>query len=1503
MPTVGQLLIDSALPEDMRGRHLTLDKKGMNDLLAEVARKHPDQYREVSHALSQLGWQAAQETGGYSFGVEHLQKSKAASRLQQGLQRQLQRVADDDTLSDKQRETQIIKLTGALMQPQQTAVYDEALKSGNPLALQVQSGARGSKGALNTLLGSDLLYTDHNGNTIPLPVLRSYSEGLTPAEYIAGSFGARKGVLDVKMGVANAGYFAKRLTQGTHRLVVTDLDKADVTPDIGLPVAADDKDNEGALLARDTGGYKRNTPLTPKIISDLQQRGHANILVRSPVVSHSPGGGVYSRDVGVREHGTLPGRGEYPGITASQSISEPVTQGGLCLAKGTLVLMADQTEKPIESVVPGDRVMGADVKGNAFPVVVVASYRNGLRACYDTFFRWPWSHGKEPLTLRSTLDHKILAITMKSMCKDEVYNNVPRVLPLGTAAKEFKAILPETWRWEFKHHDNAALFAGLILGDGCYTASVNGVYFSCADPSLIDDIKDYLLTLDLQLTKLKYHDGIYYRFKRATGDVISQNKITGRMLAGSRNPAKQIIERLGMTHKYAHEKVIPESLMHGDDSTVAAVLTGLFVTDGSIYIGDKTGIKKAHLNYSSTSLKMCQQVRNLLAFRFGIYGTAIRSQLGKRKRRFYSFTVTATRSVQRFFDLFPLLGIKAGRVRAWRDIHKPGMNVEYARCSRLYQIYAGEQETFDIEVDHPDHLFVLANGLIVGNSSKHSGGVSGAATAIGGYDYLNSLVEVPDHAKGGATHAETDGMVGRIEKSPAGGHDVWINNQKHYVHPDVLPAVESGDQVEAGDVISSGIPNPAKAVEHKGIGEGRRYFVKAFRDAMNSAGIKNHRRNIELLSRGLINHVRMTDEYQNWVPDDVVPYHEIANNWAPREGSETLRPSLAVNRYLEKPVLHHTIGTRLKPRMLKELTDFGVSEVTVHRDPPPFQPEMIRAMYSTANDPEWMTRMLGSGLKGGLLKATARGSSSDEQGTSFVPSLAKAVDFGRDQKAKTRKPEHGWRVDGFDTTQPSPAIKQGTLFDGKNAPGSASGLGSQPPAMKPITSAPLKPESTTPQSAATPQPQPQAATSQPRFFGDYQPSENNMLSSTLLAAAPSMGPAAPFAAMAGVDWNAFGSLTRGANPGEIAPGTAATPPTPPTPSTPPATVSPAPPAKQPVTLSEWNRATSDNSAQVESGNTSNWQAARDIGGQAALQAGGTGAFNGLTALARRGYRAAIPAIRNAVPSLGKLLPDVVRTAPAASTPAGLLGRMAGKAPGFLAQQSLLDNAIGGIRAGYNGSNGSLNPVQWAKGLPQGEDNISNELMQPTQGHPLSMELPAHAMAMGKDLAQISNAQGGQATSWRDGIVNQLSENAADGQDGYTAPHVFGDNEQTAADSGNIATQKLHQQGAGGFRYHVATDGRQQLLHAATGSAVPNSYDDFVKTVSPANQAQVARDLYSQMPDKFVAVFSDPQWLAYQANGMQPPPEVQAAQQQRIQQVVNQYGLWQAASPVQTAGTR
>jgi hypothetical protein len=153
----------------------------------------------------------------------------------------------------------------------------------------------------------------------------------------------------------------------------------------------------------------------------------------------------------------------------------------------------------------------------------------------------------------------------------------------------------------------------------------------------------------------------------------------------------------------------------------------------------------------------------------------------------------------------------------------------------------------------------------------------------------------------------------------------------------------------------------------------------------------------------------MTEEYGDHVPDDVIPYSTLEHGYKPREGFQTLEPSRALNKYLEKPVLHYSIGTKVRPGMLKDMQYFGVKDITVHDKPAPFQPEMVRAMYNLHHDPDWMTRMYGSGLKSSLLDATHRGSTSSATGTSFVPGLAKSVDFGR--VGQIRQSEPGLKPD------------------------------------------------------------------------------------------------------------------------------------------------------------------------------------------------------------------------------------------------------------------------------------------------------------------------------------------------------------------------------------------------------------------------------------------------------------------------------------------------------------
>lgn len=1007
--TVGQVLVNQLLPEDMRDYGRVLDKKGLGDLLAEVGRRYPEKYRDVSFRLGQLGKEVAYLSGGNSFGLAAITKAKSAIARRKRMQILINGILADNSLSDEERRQQLIKLAQSEQKQEREEIFEESKSEKNPLAIQLMGAGRGSKVSLSSLRGSDWLYQDHRNNIIPVPVLRSYSEGLTPLEYWAGTYGARQGVYATKFATQEGGFFGKQLAQIAHRSVVTALDR-EKDPDtlIGFPVDADDNDNEGALLASPAGGYPRNTVLTPKILSHIRQQGIKRLLLRSPAVSGAPDGGLYARDAGHREFGQLPVVGEQLGMVSAQS---------LCLAEGTLVQMADGRQLPIEQIQPGDEVLGCSIEGVVRPTKVLALFDNGERPCIRAVFRRGTgkSAGLNLLEIVATCEHKILSEIVVRMAKYQAklpYFSPVAVRPLGTEVRQvstgldygdrFCAKLATTFDDTGLIDEPFALLLGLVIGDGSYTGCASSIGFSCYDSKLVDDLSGYLEKLEFGLGRRT--DNEYY-----VKDLTHSNPKFRADGSYYRNRLKELLKNLEMWGQNSKTKVLPATIHNWNNESVAALLAGLLITDGYV-------ITAGGIGFSSSSFQLLYGIRQLLGIRFGIWGSNI---LGSDKPRpeghgfydtCYKFSIHRREDVNLLRELLPIAGVKDGRLDdllvEWnqRQRNPQGVVRVRGRCSLISREAVGVRRVFDLYVAHPDHLFMLANGLIVSNSepisqgmlsTKHGGGVAGESKTVSGFDYLNSLVQVPKTFKGGAAHATVDGTVQQIAQAPAGGYYVTINDQQHYVGTGFSPRVKIGDKIEAGDVISDGIPNPAMATRYKGIGEGRRYFIQAFVNAMRDANMRVNRRNVETLSRGLINHVRLTEEMGDFIPDDIVPYSSLEHSYRPREGFRSVAPREAVGKYLERPYLHYTIGTKVRPSMLPEFTQFGVDKVDVHDKEPPFEPEMIRGMASLQHDPDWQTRMFGSGLKGSLLDAVHRGGTSEQAGTSFVPSRAKAVDFGK----------------------------------------------------------------------------------------------------------------------------------------------------------------------------------------------------------------------------------------------------------------------------------------------------------------------------------------------------------------------------------------------------------------------------------------------------------------------------------------------------------------------------
>lgn len=318
--TIGQLLINESLPEDMRDHTRVLDKNGLKALLREVAEKHPEKYPEISHKLLNVG-QSAATTGNFSFSLQDFKSPPSKKAAISSLRLKVRHIIESDMPPDLRRQ-KMVELLGGQLHPMMNNTLDDAHKAGSRLAAVVKSGSKGTPSQYNTTVGAPLLYLDHKDQPVPIPVFHSVSEGLDPAEYWASSYGTRKGLLSTKMSVAEAGYFGKKLGMAANRLVVTEHDCGTTN---GMMMTGDDRENVGTILAKDIGNLKAGTVVSPEHLTRLRGK---TVLVRSPVTCQAEHG-LCAKCAGVREKGTLPELGDNLGITASSTLSERLSQSML----------------------------------------------------------------------------------------------------------------------------------------------------------------------------------------------------------------------------------------------------------------------------------------------------------------------------------------------------------------------------------------------------------------------------------------------------------------------------------------------------------------------------------------------------------------------------------------------------------------------------------------------------------------------------------------------------------------------------------------------------------------------------------------------------------------------------------------------------------------------------------------------------------------------------------------------------------------------------------------------------------------------------------------------------------------------------------------------------------------------------------------------------------------------------------------------------------------------
>ena len=652
--------------------------------------------------------------------------------------------------------------------------------------------------------------------------------------------------------------------------------------------------------------------------------------------------------------------------------------------------MADFSLRRIQDIEPGELVLGADIHGDTFPVKVLARHDQGLQPVQTYTYRM--GQTKERVAVTCTEDHPILQTTCYSGCKEEALNYTPRKLPAGRGPGQPSAVLPRSCNTPTAVSEPMAKLLGYYMGDGIrwQSAPMSGrphaITVSCACDATMTSLQQHLEAFDLRMVKCeRSHDW----------------RVAGKSTANRGHKLKEAVKRLGLCDVYCHEKQLPDEVWRWDDGSVAELIAGFISADGSVYRSGST----VGVSFASTSSALLRGIRDLLRVRFGIYSCAITrtatAGTGHYKNDMWAFTVTRRDQLRSLADLVAnrIPGGKGVKLLDYLREAKPSHydDQPFFKAKRDAIVDAGVQQCWDLSVDHPDELFVLHNSLIVKNT-KHNSGMAKGKKEFSGFDYISQFVQIPDEFKDKAAVSEVDGQVEKIEDAPQGGKFIYVGGERHFVLPGFEAMVKVGDNVEAGDQLSDGLVNPSDIVRLRGLGEGRRYYADRLGKILGDSGAVPDKRNTEILARAAVDNYLIDDpdEDSPWNPDELVRESDFLHDYKPPIDTATTGLDKATHSYLQQPVLHYTVGTRLTPKMIKRMRDAGVENVSASRTAPWFKPEMQRLRTASHDSRDWLASMGTSDLSSQMRDSLERGDETNvQENYHFGPRLAYGADAGK----------------------------------------------------------------------------------------------------------------------------------------------------------------------------------------------------------------------------------------------------------------------------------------------------------------------------------------------------------------------------------------------------------------------------------------------------------------------------------------------------------------------------
>ncbi len=349
--TVGRVLFNQMVPEEVGYINELLTKKSLRDIIGEVV-KATGMARAAQFLddIKELGFQMAFH-GGLSFNLLDLNIPEAKLTLIDQASKEVEEVMNNYNMgfiTNNERYNQIIDIWTRINN-RLTANVMEILSTDNQgfnsVYMMLDSGARGSKEQIRQLCGMRGLMakpqkSGSGGEIIENPILSNFKEGLSVLEYFISTHGARKGLADTALKTADAGYLTRRLHDVAQDMIVGETDCGTLRG-IFTTALKDNEDIVEPLYERILGRIslhnvydpltnellvEANQDITEEIARNIENSPLDGIEIRSVLTCESKRGvcGLcYGRNLAT---GKRVQAGEAVGVIAAQSIGEPGTQ-------------------------------------------------------------------------------------------------------------------------------------------------------------------------------------------------------------------------------------------------------------------------------------------------------------------------------------------------------------------------------------------------------------------------------------------------------------------------------------------------------------------------------------------------------------------------------------------------------------------------------------------------------------------------------------------------------------------------------------------------------------------------------------------------------------------------------------------------------------------------------------------------------------------------------------------------------------------------------------------------------------------------------------------------------------------------------------------------------------------------------------------------------------------------------------------------------------------------